>query len=223
MRLFRIIVLTFAMGGLAACASRSTVTGPGGFTPALNGTVSTSGGNYYVYENGTSTILGPTDGYLPTRSLSYWTSGLAQPAGYMYSDGNVRAVAGMTTGNTTFAGISGSPAIGLPTSGFATYNGSFSGTYYRLGGYNRHWNAEGQMSTSVNFSNGTVVGSGSGNFNSSLLINGTIYGDKFNGTAQFSALDFLGAVVPMTGGFYGYNTLAGIYKGSSVAGVFFGQ
>ncbi len=128
MRLFRIIVLTFAMGGSAACGSRTKTTGPGPFTPALNGTASSSGANYYVSEGSNNIVLGPPSGYLSGEKLSYWTSGRSTTAGYMYSNGSVRTIAGMEVSGATFAGISGTPAIGLPTSGTATYNGAFSGT-----------------------------------------------------------------------------------------------
>ena len=232
MRLFRIIVLTFAMGGLAACASRSTVTGPGGFTPALNGTVSTSGGNYYVSDGGYLTILPTPHGTVPVAgiNLSYWTSattaGVYEHAGYMYSDADVQAIAGRSATGRSFAGISGTPAWGMPTSGSAIYTGAFSGTYYRSDLPGGRENARGFFTTNVNFSRRTIQGSGTGNLgsNSSLTINGTITGTKFNGTAQFSALNSGGVVtVPMTGGFFGYNTMAGIYKGSTVAGVFYGK
>ncbi len=232
MHLLRIVVLTFAMAGLAACGSRTITTGPGVFTPALNGTVSTSGGNYYVSDGGYLTILPPAHGTVPVAgiNLSYWTSatsgGVYEHAGYMYSDGNVRAIAGRTSSGRSFAGITGTPAWGMPTSGSATYTGAFSGTYYRPDLPGGRQNARGFFTTNVNFSSRTIQGSGAGNLgsNSSLTINGTITGTKFNGTAQFSALNSGGLVtVPMTGGFYGYNTMAGIYQGSTVAGVFYGQ
>ncbi len=85
-------------------------------------------------------------------------------------------------------------------------------------------NSQGYLTTNVDFSNGTLQGSGTGTFGSSLQINGTIIGGKFNGTVSFSALESGGqTVAPMTGGFFGWNTMAGIYKGGTVAGVFFGQ
>ncbi len=224
MILLRIFVLGIAMAALAGCSSRSGTTGPGGFSPALSGTASSSGTSYIVTEGTGSTVLGPPHGYDPTISMSWWYSGLATPAGYMYSDGNVRAIAGMKSSGTTFAGISGAPAVGLPTSGSALYNGAFSATYFRLGGYYQNWNADGQLSTYVDFSNGTVLGSGTGTAGSQLVINGAITGSRFNGSANFSALDYGGQPsVPMTGGFFGYGTMAGIFKGSSVAGVFYGR
>ncbi len=186
--------------------------------------MTTDSANYYVSEGSNNTVLGPPSGYLSGEKLSYWTSGRSTTAGYMYSNGSVRTIAGMKVSGATFAGISGTPAIGLPTSGTATSNGAFSGTYFRYGSYYRGVNSQGYLTTNVDFSNGTLQGSGTGTFGSRLQTNGTIIGGKFNGTASFSALESGGqTVAPMTGGFFGSNTMAGIYKGGTVAGVFFGQ
>jgi hypothetical protein len=58
---------------------------------------------------------------------------------------------------------------------------------------------------------------------SSLDITGTVNGANFNGPATFSGADFIRtATEPMTGGFYGANTLADIYQGTDVMGVFWG-
>jgi hypothetical protein len=143
----------------------------------------------------------------------------------MYENADVIAIAIMDVATSeTIVGLSGTSSTNVPVSGSAVFTGDFSSVYYRGGATNNAWNVTGAFTTSVNFSSGSVSGSGTGSYNSSLDVNGTVDGTSFNGTATFSATEYTGtATVPMTGGFYGTQTVAGIYQGSDTAGVFWGQ
>ena len=216
------MVIGCTAGLLAGCMNTTAPTpAPTPFTPAVNGTAQYSGGTYSVTQGGiTRTFAAPAatgNGFL------VW-NGLGNEHGYLFENADVLAIAAMDTATEeTIAGISGTAAASLPTSGSATYAGGFSATYYRSGATNDSWNARGAFSTDVDFATGAVTGSGTGSANSSLSITGEISGTSFNGTAQFSADEYTGAAtVPLTGGFFGTNTLAGVYQGSRVTGIIYG-
>ena len=155
--------------------------------------------------------------------MTAWTSSVGSHKGYVYESSDVLAISVMDTAtHETFAGISGIAAASVPTSGVASYAGGYSGTFVRTGVGDAR-NANGSFTTSVDFGNGTVIGSGTGTDFSSLSITGTVSGTQFNGTATYASTDYSGvATAPLTGGFYGTNTMAGVYQNTDVSGVIWG-
>ena len=218
MHLFKNLSLICLAGVLGACSTATT------FTPAVSGSAgATGGGTYAVTQNGVTRALPAPGGTASGTSIQFW--GPSDQKGHMYENADVVAIAIMdVVTDETFAGISGTPSTNVPVSGSGVFTGDFSSVYYRGGTTNNAWNATGAFTTSVSFSSGSVTGSGTGTFNSSLDVNGTIDGTNFNGTATFAATEYTGAAtVPMTGGFYGVSTVAGIYQGADTTGVFWGQ
>lgn len=209
-------------GALGAC-STATPTTP--FVPAVSGTASQNGdGTYTIVEGGTTTALPAprTSAATTALGLDYWFT--ANEQGYTHTTADVTAVAVMEMGtNAPHTGISGTAAASVPTSGVATYAGAFSATYFRGGATNSAWNTRGAMTTTVDFGAGTLSGTGSGSDSSSLTVFGTVSGTNFNGLAAFSAPEYTGAAfADLSGGFYGANTLAGIYQNAAVAGLIWG-
>lgn len=219
---------------LGACSSTST---PVAFTPSIDQTASVDpSGSYSVTQVNvtagglTETVtksLGPANATLSGTAFLAFT---ATSFGVAYKTADVLAIAGMDQAapRATYAGISGTPSTTVPTSGSGTYNGNFNMSYYRGGTTNSTWWAHGAFTTTVDFNAGTLSGSGvgaaGGSAGASLSVTGNLNGVHFNGTADFTAPDFAGATnVPMTGGFYGANTVAGILQNGEVAGVFYGQ
>ncbi len=208
----------FAAGALAACSSTST---PTTIVPAVEGSAQNAGGSYSVTQpieiTGTPAVTG--DGFLA------WGGGVGNShKGYAYESADVVAIAAMDVStDVTVAGISGTAATNVPTSGTGVYAGGFSGTYLRGGGTNAPWNVRGAFTTNVDFATGAVTGSGTGSGSSTLSVTGTASGAQFNGTATFTALEYGGSITaPLTGGLYGTNTLAGIYQGPEVTGIIWG-
>jgi len=198
------------------------------FTPVIDGTVqNTGGGTYLVTQNGSTRALGAPDGTNAGIGLDFWNGLTGPEKGYKLETADVLAIAGMDTGtHATFADISGTPSTTLPTGGTATYAGYYSATYFRQGGVNAAWNSYGTLVTTVDFDAATLTGVGTdtSGYSSNLAIAGNLTGTQFNGTAQFSAVDSGGtSTVPLTGGFYGSNTMAGIFQGATVAGVIYGN
>ncbi len=213
------IALTCAVGTLAACSSASDPA----FVPAVSGSAANTAGAYSVTQNGVTRIQSGVGGTIGT-DLRFWGGALGTNKAFAYENATVLAIAGMEAGsNITYAGLTGTAASSVPISGTAAYAGEFTATYYRGGGTNEPWNVYGDLTTNVDFGSGLLAGSGTGTANSSLSVSGTISGVNFNGVAMFDADDTSGpAVVPLTGGFYGTGTLAGIYQGTSVSGLFYG-
>jgi hypothetical protein len=210
-------LLGCAAGALAACSSTTA-------TPILTpgSAAAAAGGNYTLTQDGVTRTL-PAPSGTAGLGLNYWN--LASVKGYKYENADVVAIAVMDrTTNDTFTGISGTAAASVPTSGSALYTGDFSATYYRGGTINLPWSASGGFSTLVNFGSGAVTGSGSGSYSTNLSLDGTVSGTSITGTATFSGVDYTGeATVPMAGGFYGAGTIAGVYQGNRLTGVFWGQ
>lgn len=219
MNTFRNISIVAVLGALAACSSATTP-----FTPALDGTAQNLGGNYSVTQNGTTVSIASTLSGSTFYGMRAWISSSNPHKGFVYDTSDVLAIAVIdATSGATGAGINGVAAASVPTSGVASYVGGYSGTYWN-DLHNLAWNAGGAITTNVDFASGAVTGSGSGTESSSLSVTGTVSGTQFNGTATFAAAGYNGAAqAPMTGGFYGTNTMAGIYRNTDVAGIIWGQ
>jgi hypothetical protein len=184
-------------------------------------------GSYSLTQNGVTRAIGVKNGNFVGFSLGR-TSNAAYSA-VSYETADVFAVAGMdvATPHATFAGITGTPSTTVPSTGNATYTGEF-GMEYRDASTEQL--ALGRFTTTVNFNAGTLTGTGTDNTltitdGAQLTVNGTLHGAEFNGTATFTGygLTGTGTNVPVTGGFYGANTVAGIVQNSDIAGVFWGQ
>ena len=217
MNILHYVTLICATGILGACSSTPPVAAPAA--------VANADGTYSLTQNGvTRDILAPV-GTSGGTSLQYWNDLGGNEVGYMYESADVIAIAVMdTTSNETFAGIAGTAASSVPTGGSGTYNGDFSAVYFRNGVTNAPWLARGAFTTTINFGSTVVTGSGTGNFSSDLAISGTVSGTEISGNATFSATDYSGAAtVPMNGGLYTNGTVAGVYQGTAVTGVFWGQ
>jgi hypothetical protein len=222
----RHIFIAVSMATLAACSSTTATVGtPPTFTPSISGTAQKDArGLYSVTQNGVTRTLGSGHA-IASRQIQY----INAPASfsYVYDSAAVTAVGGMdrTAPNTNYAGISGTRSATVPTSGTGTYHGDFGVTYYNSV-TNKPNGTYGAFTTNVDFSAGTLSGSGTGVNSSQLTVSGTLQGAQFNGTANFSVTTFTGngTNVPMTGGFYGAgNTVAGIVQNADIAGVFWGQ
>ncbi len=155
--------------------------------------------------------------------MTAWISSAGPHKGYVYDSSDVLAISVMDTAtHETIAGINGNAAASVPTSGVASYAGGYSGTFVRAGIGDAR-NANGSFTTNVNFGSHAIIGSGTGTEGSSLSITGTVSGVQFNGTATYASTDYSGvATAPLTGGFYGTNTIAGIYQNTDVAGIIWG-
>ncbi len=205
-------------GALAACSS-----------PYEPGTAQSSGGTYSVTQSGATVSL-PAPGAAIADGMMVWSDSAGTHKGFVYDSADVVAVAVMnTTTHETTAGITGTAAASVPTTGTAIYSGGFSADYYRAqtGKPNYVRNLSGPFTSNVDFAAGTISGQGTavGTFdNPTLAISGTISGTEFSGTATFAnANEFPGnGTVPLAGGFYGTNTLAGVYQGTDVTGVIWG-
>ena len=212
--------LLLAAGALAAC----------GASPYVPGTAQNSGGAYSVTQSG-ATIALPAPGGVLVNGMSVWDGTTGTHKGYVYENADVVAIAVMDSATqATTAGISGTAAASVPTTGSATYTGGFSGEYYRqqTGKPSYVRNLTGPLTTNVNFAAGTLSGQGvaAGTFNTpTLSISGTISGTEISGTATIAgASEFTGSgTAPLSGGFYGTNTLAGVYQSSNFTGVIWGQ
>lgn len=223
MNLLRIMTFTFAAGALAACSSTAVPTTP--FVPLVSGSATANAdGTYTITQSGTTITLSvpSTTPAASALGLRYWNDPSA--AGYVYDGADVTAVAIMNpTSFATLAGLSGTAASSVPTSGSAAYTGAFSATYFRGGVVNLPWLVRGAMTTNVDFGSGTLSGTATGNDSSSLTVYGVISGTQFNGLAAFSGLESTGSpAADLSGGFYGSNTLAGIFQNADVAGIIWG-
>lgn len=222
MKVLKHLTMLCAAGALGAC---STVTPTIPFVPLVSGIATANAdGTYTIVENGTTREL-PASRTSPATdavSLEFWFN--VNEQGYTYTSADVTAVAVMDEStNITHAGISGTAAASVPTSGFATYTGAYSATYFRGGLINGPQNARGILTTDVDFGAGTLAGVSAPSIYSSLTVSGTISGTNFNGTANFSGTEYTGpATADLSGGFYGTNTLAGIYQSATVTGLIWG-
>ena len=203
---------------LGACSTAPTSTPI--TTPGI-GAANVAGPTYSVTTDGvTDTIIGPA-----TRNgnaITWLGGGGSNTIGGGYETADVLAIGAMykATPHETFAGITGtlSPA---QTTGTASYNSQFTASIVETtGGVT---SAEGYSSTAtlnVDFGAGTLSG---GHVPWQLDINGTITGSQFSGTAAFKgSVNATQTTVPMQGGFYGTDTIAGVFAGDGLSGAFGG-
>ncbi len=204
---------------MGAC---TTATTPALITTPGIGAASVAGASYSVTTNGvTDTIIGAAT---PSGSFISWhgAGGGANTIGGGYETADVLAIGAMykATPHGTFAGITGtlSPA---QTSGTASYSTNFSAVTVEPSGGSTIANGYGSIVTiNVDFGAKTVGGIHSG---WGLVLDGTIVGSQFSGTAAFLGnVNATPTTVPMQGGFYGTDTIAGVFAGDGLAGVFGG-
>ncbi len=223
MNFFKNTTMIITAVGLGACSTTTPVASPA-FTPSISSTAQVDASRIYsVTQNGATKVLGTPDGSLLGTQFDDWST---TSLGVAYSTADVTAIGGMEVNapRATYAGISGNLSTTVPTTASGTYNGQFNASYYRGGTSNQTWWSGGSFTANVDFTNGALTGSGTGNSGGNLTVAGTLEGAQFNGTANFTATDFPGATnVPMTGGFYGANDVVGIFQNGQVAGVFYAQ
>ncbi len=186
-------------------------------TPAIQpaGSVSSSGGDYTIVQNGETISTSGTNIVLVSGDLS-WNNDNVRAYVLDTDDFVAAAIVDRTANNQTYAGISGAPSL-IPVSGSA----SFTGRYRILritpetGGV--PFGFWGPQISNVNFGTGIIVGSGgTDGFAYSATINGT----DITGTMTFSGGGNITA--PLVGGFYGYAALAGAFSGPTITGYFSG-
>lgn len=216
MNILKITPFFMAAATLAACSSTS-------YAPGVAGN---AGGSYSVTQSGTTTTL-PAPGATLSNGLLVWDGTAGSHKGYAYDSADVVAIALMdTASHATTTGISGTASTSVPLTGTATYTGGFSADYYSTNKVNYVRNVSGTFITNVDFGAGTLSGNGVsiGVYNNpTLSVSGTISGADISGTATFAGSGYTGsATAPLTGGFYGTNTLAGVYQNATVAGLIWG-
>ena len=203
---------------LAACSTASTptlITTPGIGAPNVAGTT------YSVTTDGvTDTIIGPATRH--GNFISWAGAGGSNTMGGGYETADVLAIGAMykAAPHGTFAGITGTLSP-VQTSGTASYNTQFSAVIVEPSGGSTITNDYNSIATiNVDFGAGTVAGS---QFAWGLDINGTITGSQFSGTTAFQGnVNASATTVPMQGGFYGTDTIAGVFAGDGLAGAFGG-
>ncbi len=182
-------------------------------TPAIT----SSGGDYTITQNGSSVTTAGGVSNL-TGGLQSWNN--PDVRAYVQDEADFTAVAAVdrTDSNKQFSVITGTAAASVPTSGVATYTGRYGVIRTTAAHGGTPWGWVGTQTSSVNFGTGAIVGSGGAD---GFAYNATISGTSISGTASFTGD---GAVTaPITGGFYGTNTLAGVFTdGSTVSGLFYG-
>ncbi len=189
-------------------------------TPGI-GAASASGASYSVTTSGvTDTIIGPA-----TRTgnfISWLGAGGSNTRGGGYETADVLAIGSMYKADPhgTFAGITGTLST-VQTTGSATYNTNFGAVTVEPSGGSTIAKLYTSIATmNVDFGAGTLSG---GHVAWGLDINGTIVGSQFSGTTAFQGnVNATPTTVPMQGGFYGTDTIAGVFAGDGLAGAFGG-
>lgn len=203
---------------LGACSTASTptlITTPGIGAPNVAGTT------YSVTTDGvTDTIIGPATRH--GNFISWAGAGGSNTMGGGYETADVLAIGAMykAAPHGTFAGITGTLSP-VQTSGTASYNTQFSAVIVEPSGGSTITNDYNSIATiNVDFGAGTIAGSYPG---WGLDISGTITGSQFSGTTAFKGgVNASATTVPMQGGFYGTDTIAGVFAGDGLAGAFGG-
>lgn len=203
---------------LGACSTSPTSTLLS--TPGI-GAASGAGASYSVTTTGvTDTIIGPA-----TRSanfISWLGAGGSNTRGGGYESADVLAIGAMYKAgpHETFAGITGTLSA-VQTTEIATYNTDFAAvTVEPSGGATFAKVYTSIVTISADFGAGTITGT---HVPWALDINGTIVGSQFSGTAAFQGtVNATQTTVPMQGGFYGTDTIAGVFAGDGLAGAFGG-
>ncbi len=197
---------------LGACAT-ATPTAPVIPAGAIGTASANADGTYTITANSTTYELNAPF-VAAGNTLRFSTSGLARG----FSNADVTAIGGMKPDGTAYSGISGTASSSVPTTGVATYSTRATIVYPRtvapifIGGLDTAFTMD------VDFGAGTV--------NStipSLTLTGAITGTTFTGTATCNySSGGCAATVPMEGGFYGTNGIAGAFAGTGLAGAFYG-
>lgn len=191
--------------GLAACSSTTTPTTP---TINIGGQAAHVGTTYSADVSGVLTDI--TVSPIMSSGQPIWVN---VPAGTRiagYESANVLAIGGFNNGQLIqgLTGVLSSP----PQTGTATYSGftrwADIGSAAAAGVTNL------PISMAVDFNAGTFSNTAAG-----PNIIGTITGQQFTGTFQIGGVS--GALVPMTGGFFGTNEMAGTFGNSTRAGVIY--
>jgi hypothetical protein len=175
-----------------------------------------------VTTNGvTDTIIGPA-----TRNgngISWYGATVgSNVVGGGFETADVLAIGAMYKASPygTFAGISGTLSP-VQTSGTASYGTRFTAIIPEPSGGSTIANGyTGVATINVDFGAGTVAGTQSA---WGLVLDGNIVGSEFSGTATFRGnVNATSTTVPMRGGFYGTDTIAGVFAGNGLAGAFGG-
>ena len=192
-----------ACAGLAACSSTTT--------PTINigGQAAHVGTTYSADVSGVLTDI--TVSPVMPSGQPIWADTAAGTRIAGYESANVLAIGGFNNGQLIqgLTGVLSSP----PQTGTATYSGftRFADT----GSAAAAAVANLAISMAVDFNAGTFSNTATG-----PSIVGTITGQQFTGTFQIGGSS--GALVPMTGGFFGTNEMAGTFGNSTIAGVIYG-
>jgi hypothetical protein len=199
----------------------STTTTPTLLTVPGIGAANVEGAVYSVTTAGvTDTVIGPA-----TRSgnfISWLGAGGSNTRGGGYESADVLAIGAMYKADPhdTFAGITGTLSP-VQTAGTASYNTNFAAVTVEPSGAATFAKVYTSIVTiDVDFGAGTLTGA---HAPWQLDINGTIVGSQFSGTAAFQGnVNTTATTVPMLGGFYGTDTIAGVFAGDGLAGAFGG-
>ena len=194
-----------ACAGLAACSSATTPTTPAAPTPVnIGGQAAHVGTTYSATQAGVVTDITATK--ILQNGQPFWINSTAGTRIAGYDSANVLAIGGFNNGTTSLikglTGLLSSP----PQTGTATYTGRYAvakGTTI----------ASAPLTMDVNFNTGTFQDTSYG-----VSVSGTITGQQFTGTFSHS-----GASVPLEGGFFGTNEMAGVFGNSTIAGVIYGS
>ncbi len=211
---FNVLTVLSATALLGACAA-TTPTTPALPAGAIGNATTNGDGTYTITANSTTYDLG-TPFVAAGNTLRFSASGLMRG----FSNADVTAIGGVLNDDTPFAGISGTAASSVPTTGTATYTSRYTIAYPRTSGAPHIGGLDGTTNVSVDFAALTVT-----NSSPYLNISGTISGVTFSGTATCSygsAASGCNAMVPMEGGFFGTDGIAGVYAGTGLAGAFYG-
>lgn len=201
---------------LGACASTAptTPTIPAG---AIGNASANADGTYTITANSTSYELGtPTVAGGNTLRFSYFLpSSLARG----FANADVTAIGGMLGDGTAFAGLTGAASSSIPTTGTGTYTTRYTMVFPTASGAPVIGGLDGATTVNVDFLAGTLSSTAS----PYLVFSGNITGVTFSGTATCSyPANGCAATVPMEGGFYGTDGIAGVYSGTGLAGAFYG-
>lgn len=199
---------------LGACAATTPTTTTPTIPAGAIGTASANAdGTYTITANSTTYELG-AGSVAAGNTLRFPTPNFARG----FSNADVTAIGGMLNDGTAYAGISGTASSSIPTGGTANYLSRFTIVYPTASGAPIIGGTDGATTVSVDFLAGTVT-----NASPTLILSGTISGVTFSGTATCNYPgNGCAATVPMEGGFYGTDGIAGVYAGTGLAGAFYG-
>ena len=197
---------------VGACST--TATPP---TPPTPTSIGSYGGQYAFIQNGSTIITSGSTTAIPGGMLS-WNNPNLRAYIQDNPDFTAAAIVDRANSNQIYSGISGATAVGVPTTGTATYTGRYGLIRVTAAHGGTPWGFTDVQTSNVDFGAGTITGSG-GLYG--FAYSATIDGDYISGTVSF---DGDGAVTaPLEGGFYGTDTLAGVFTDdATITGVFYG-